>query len=306
MTQKRVFLTGGGGFVATRMIDHLDRCAADAYQIHASTTDILAGGALEAELRMCKPDIVLHLAAQSHVPTAFRQPELTAQVNFDGTRQVLTALDRIGFAGALVFVGSGDMYGLAPASCLPIAETQPLRPRNPYSASKAAAEAWCMQHSLHCGYRIVMARAFNHIGRGQSAQFVLPAMAEQLVAIERGQRPPVLEAGDLDVTRDFTNVSDVLDAYLALAEKGAGGEVYNVCSGVEYRVRDLVEQMIALTGLPVAITHDPARFRRAEQARVVGDNRKLCADTGWAPRVSMADSLREILDDWRARTKGLP
>ena len=158
-----------------------------------------------------------------------------------------------------------------------------------------------MQHSLHCGYRIVMARAFNHIGRGQSAQFVLPAMAEQLVAIERGQRPPVLEAGDLDVTRDFTNVSDVLDAYLALAEKGAGGEVYNVCSGVEYRVRDLVEQMIALTGLPVTITHDPARFRRAEQARVVGDNRKLCADTGWAPRVSMADSLREILDDWRAR-----
>lgn len=280
------------------MVEHL---AGSAWQTHASSTDILDGEALQAELRQCQPDIVLHLAAQSHVPTSFREPELTARVNFDGTRSLLTALDQSGFAGALVFVGSGDMYGLAPEASLPIRETQALRPRNPYAASKAAAEAWCMQHSLHCGYRIVMARAFNHIGRGQSAQFVLPAMAEQLVAIERGQRPPVLEAGDLDVTRDFTNVSDVLDAYLALAEKGAGGEVYNVCSGVEYRVRDLVEQMIALTGLPVAITHDPARFRRAEQARVVGDNRKLCADTGWAPRVSMADSLREILDDWRAR-----
>lgn len=298
MTPKRVFLTGGAGFVATRMVEHL---AGSAWQTHASSTDILDGEALQAELRQCQPDIVLHLAAQSHVPTSFREPELTARVNFDGTRSLLTALDQSGFAGALVFVGSGDMYGLAPEASLPIRETQALRPRNPYAASKAAAEAWCMQHSLHCGYRIVMARAFNHIGRGQSAQFVLPAMAEQLVAIERGQRPPVLEAGDLDVTRDFTNVSDVLDAYLALAEKGAGGEVYNVCSGVEYRVRDLVEQMIALTGLPVAITHDPARFRRAEQARVVGDNRKLCADTGWAPRVSMADSLREILDDWRAR-----
>lgn len=298
MTPKRVFLTGGAGFVATRMVEHL---AGSAWQTHASSTDILDGEALQAELRQCQPDIVLHLAAQSHVPTSFREPELTARVNFDGTRSLLTALDQSGFAGALVFVGSGDMYGLAPETSLPIRETQALRPRNPYAASKAAAEAWCMQHSLHCGYRIVMARAFNHIGRGQSAQFVLPAMAEQLVAIERGQRPPVLEAGDLDVTRDFTNVSDVLDAYLALAEKGAGGEVYNVCSGVEYRVRDLVEQMIALTGLPVAITHDPARFRRAEQARVVGDNRKLCADTGWAPRVSMADSLREILDDWRAR-----
>lgn len=280
------------------MVEHL---AGSAWQTHASSTDILDGEALQAELRQCQPDIVLHLAAQSHVPTSFREPELTARVNFDGTRSLLTALDQSGFAGALVFVGSGDMYGLAPEASLPIRETQALRPRNPYAASKVAAEAWCMQHSLHCGYRIVMARAFNHIGRGQSAQFVLPAMAEQLVAIERGQRPPVLEAGDLDVTRDFTNVSDVLDAYLALAEKGAGGEVYNVCSGVEYRVRDLVEQMIALTGLPVAITHDPARFRRAEQARVVGDNRKLCADTGWAPRVSMADSLREILDDWRAR-----
>lgn len=298
MTPKRVFLTGGAGFVATRMVEHL---AGSAWQTHASSTDILDGEALQAELRQCQPDIVLHLAAQSHVPTSFREPELTARVNFDGTRSLLTALDQSGFAGALVFVGSGDMYGLVPEASLPIRETQALRPRNPYAASKVAAEAWCMQHSLHCGYRIVMARAFNHIGRGQSAQFVLPAMAEQLVAIERGQRPPVLEAGDLDVTRDFTNVSDVLDAYLALAEKGAGGEVYNVCSGVEYRVRDLVEQMIALTGLPVAITHDPARFRRAEQARVVGDNRKLCADTGWAPRVSMADSLREILDDWRAR-----
>ena len=298
MTPKRVFLTGGAGFVATRMVEHL---AGSAWQTHASSTDILDGEALQAELRQCQPDIVLHLAAQSHVPTSFREPELTARVNFDGTRSLLTALDQSGFAGALVFVGSGDMYGLAPETSLPIRETQALRPRNPYAASKAAAEAWCMQHSLHCGYRIVMARAFNHIGRGQSAQFVLPAMAEQLVAIERGQRPPVLEAGDLDVTRDFTNVSDVLDAYLALAEKGAGGEVYNVCSGVEYRVRDLVAQMIVMTGLNIQLQNDPARFRKAEQTRVVGDNSKLRADTGWAPKVDIAASLAEILDDWRAR-----
>lgn len=301
MTQKRVFLTGGGGFVATRMIEHLNRCATGAYQAHASLTDILSGDALEAELRACEPDIVLHLAAQSHVPTALREPELTARVNFDGTRRLLTALDNAGFAGALVFVGSGDMYGLTPDAQLPIAETAPLRPRNPYAASKVAAEAWCMQHSLRSRYRIVMARAFNHIGRGQGAQFVLPAMAEQLVAIERGLRPPLLETGNLDVSRDFTNVSDVLDAYLALAEHGASGEVYNVCSGVEYRVRDLVGQMLVMTGQPIELRNDPARFRQAEQPRVVGDNRKLCADTGWSPRVAMADSLREILDDWRAR-----
>jgi GDP-4-dehydro-6-deoxy-D-mannose reductase len=93
----------------------------------------------------------------------------------------------------------------------------------------------------------------------------------------------------------------VLDAYLALAQNGTSGEVYNVCSGIEYRVRDLVEQMIALTGLPIALKNDPARFRRAEQTRVVGDNRKLRADTGWAPQVSMTDSLAEILNDWRSR-----
>lgn len=298
MTPKRVFLTGGAGFVATRMVEHL---AGSAWQTHASSTDILDGEALQAELRQCQPDIVLHLAAQSHVPTSFREPELTARVNFDGTRSLLTALDQSGFAGALVFVGSGDMYGLAPETSLPIRETQALRPRNPYAASKVAAEAWCMQHSLHCQYRIVMARAFNHIGRGQNAQFVLPAMAEQLVAIERGQRPPILETGDLDVTRDFTNVSDVLDAYLALAEKGVSGEVYNVCSGLEYRVRDLVAQMIVMTGLNIKLQNDPARFRKAEQTRVVGDNSKLRADTGWAPKVDIAASLAEILDDWRAR-----
>lgn len=298
MTPKRVFLTGGAGFVATRMVEHL---AGSAWQTHASSTDILDGEALQAELRQCQPDIVLHLAAQSHVPTSFREPELTARVNFDGTRSLLTALDQSGFAGALVFVGSGDMYGLAPEASLPIRETQALRPRNPYAASKVAAEAWCMQHSLHSQYRIVMARAFNHIGRGQNAQFVLPAMAEQLVAIERGQRPPILETGDLDVTRDFTNVSDVLDAYLALAEKGVSGEVYNVCSGLEYRVRDLVAQMIVMTGLDIQLQNDPARFRKAEQTRVVGDNSKLRADTGWAPKVDIAASLAEILDDWRAR-----
>ena len=298
MTPKRVFLTGGAGFVATRMVEHL---AGSAWQTHASSTDILDGEALQAELRQCQPDIVLHLAAQSHVPTSFREPELTARVNFDGTRSLLTALDQSGFAGALVFVGSGDMYGLVPEASLPIRETQALRPRNPYAASKVAAEAWCMQHSLHCQYRIVMARAFNHIGRGQNAQFVLPAMAEQLVAIERGQRPPILETGDLDVTRDFTNVSDVLDAYLALAEKGVSGEVYNVCSGLEYRVRDLVAQMIVMTGLDIQLQNDPARFRKAEQTRVVGDNSKLRADTGWAPKMDIAASLAEILDDWRAR-----
>lgn len=280
------------------MVEHL---AGSAWQTHASSTDILDGEALQAELRQCQPDIVLHLAAQSHVPTSFREPELTARVNFDGTRSLLTALDQSGFAGALVFVGSGDMYGLAPETSLPIRETQALRPRNPYAASKVAAEAWCMQHSLHSQYRIVMARAFNHIGRGQNAQFVLPAMAEQLVAIERGQRPPILETGDLDVTRDFTNVSDVLDAYLALAEKGVSGEVYNVCSGLEYRVRDLVAQMIVMTGLNIQLQNDPARFRKAEQTRVVGDNSKLRADTGWAPKVDIAASLAEILDDWRAR-----
>ena len=299
MTPKRVFLTGGAGFVATRMVEHL---AGSAWQTHASSTDILDGEALQAELRQCQPDIVLHLAAQSHVPTSFREPELTARVNFDGTRSLLTALDQSGFAGALVFVGSGDMYGLAPETSLPIRETQALRPRNPYAASKVAAEAWCMQHSLHCQYRIVMARAFNHIGRGQNAQFVLPAMAEQLVAIERGQRPPILETGDLDVTRDFTNVSDVLDAYLALAEKGVSGEVYNVCSGLEYRVRDLVAQMIVMTGLNIQLQNDPARFRKAEQTRVVGDNSKLRADTGWAPKMDIAASLAEILDDWRRKT----
>lgn len=299
MTPKRVFLTGGAGFVATRMVEHL---AGSAWQTHASSTDILDGEALQAELHQCQPDIVLHLAAQSHVPTSFREPELTARVNFDGTRSLLTALDQSGFAGALVFVGSGDMYGLVPEASLPIRETQALRPRNPYAASKVAAEAWCMQHSLHSQYRIVMARAFNHIGRGQNAQFVLPAMAEQLVAIERGQCPPILETGDLDVTRDFTNVSDVLDAYLALAEKGVSGEVYNVCSGLEYRVRDLVAQMIVMTGLDIQLQNDPARFRKAEQTRVVGDNSKLRADTGWAPKMDIAASLAEILDDWRRKT----
>ena len=144
MTQHRIFLTGGSGFVASRMVAHLAHTHPDAYQVCACTTDILSGAPLREALAAFQPDIVLHLAAQSHVPTAFRQPELTLQVNLEGTRQLLAALDSLAFSGTLLFVGSGDMYGLVADSALPVAEHQPLRPRNPY-----AAACWQRQAGAH-------------------------------------------------------------------------------------------------------------------------------------------------------------
>lgn len=248
-----------------------------------------------------RPDAVIHLAAQSFVPRAFENPRETFDINFGGTLNLLEALKAAGFCGKLLYVGSGDQYGKVAAEDLPIPETLALKPRNPYAVSKAAAEMLCYQWSQTEGMDIVAARPFNHIGAGQSENFALSGFAKQIIEIKLGRREPVIYVGDLDVTRDFTDVADVARAYLLLLERGERGEVYNVCSGREYHLGRLLEEMLALAGVKAEIVLDPARFRVAEQKRVAGDQRKLAAHTGWQPRLGIEQSLTGILADWEQR-----
>jgi GDP-4-dehydro-6-deoxy-D-mannose reductase len=203
-----------------------------------------------------------------------------------------------GFRGRLLFVGTGDAYGLVPTDALPIKEAQPLRPRNPYAVSKVAAEALCYQWSQTGPFEVVMARPFNHIGAGQAPTFAISDFARQIAQISAGQRPPILEVGNIDVTRDFTDVKDVLKAYSLLLDKGHNGEVYNVCSGVERSVRSLVERLLQLAGIEAEIKNDPARFRPSDQPRVCGDHEKLSDHTGWQPEVSMDDTLLNLYRYW--------
>jgi len=285
-----LLVTGLTGFVGGYL-----RKAADCVGLPADL-DLRDPEGLKQAVAAIRPEMVIHLAAQSFVPRAFEDPVETFDVNFYGTFNLLQALKNAGFRGRMLFVGSGDMYGLVDEAALPVAETHPLRPRNPYAVSKVAAEALCYQWSQTEDFEIVMARPFNHIGPGQSPRFAIADFAAQIAEIAQGRREPVLQVGDIDVTRDFLDVRDVVNAYLALLEMGANGEVYNVCSGHERSVRALIEQLAHLAGIEdLRIAQDARRFRPAEQRRVRGDATKLRTHTGWEPRIALAQSLSELL-----------
>ena len=255
--------------------------------------DAAAVAAVVAEIR---PDRVIHLAAQAFVPASFANPHETFDINFTGTYNLLAGLKAAGFKGRMLYVGSGDTYGLVPPERLPVLESQPLLPRSPYAVSKVAAEALCYQWSQTEAFKIVLARPFNHIGPGQSRQFALPDFARQIVEIKLGRRPPVLSVGDIDVTRDFTDVRDVARAFALLLERGANGEAYNVCSGAEVSLREIIGMLMAAAGVEARIEQDPARVRMAEQRRMLGSNIKLATATGWRPEIGLRQSVADIID----------
>lgn len=299
----RLLITGHSGFVGSRLLAYCASHPCFKWEAcpPAKSYNLLTPSDLNTIILETRPDAVIHLAAQSNVPEAFRNPARTLQVNLLGTLNLLQALKANQFKGAFLYVSSGDVYGQVPEASLPITEAQPAIPRNPYGVSKLAAEALCRQWSFAEPWRIIIARPFNHIGPGQSDAFVLPAIARQLISIKHGKQPAVLELGDIDVTRDFLDVNDVISAYFSLLEHGENGETYNVCSGVEQSVRELMESMCSLSGVHPQIIQDPSKMRRAEQRRVCGSFAKLEAATGWKPTITITQTLRNILSDWESR-----
>ncbi|MGX5217401.1 GDP-mannose 4,6-dehydratase [Pseudomonas sp. S9] len=298
----RLFVTGRSGFVGRHLEKVLaSRPGSDWQLIESAKFDLLEPASLDAALAEACPDAVIHLAGQTFVPEAFRDPQRTFDVNLLGTLNLLQALKRRGFSGTFLYVSSGDVYGHVDTPDMPISEALPVKPRNPYAVSKVAAELLCQQWGYTESWRVLIARPFNHIGSGQNETFLVADMARQLIRIKRGQQAPVLTVGDVDVTRDFLDVRDVVTAYLLMLETGQAGEVYNLCSGIERSVRDVIVDMAHLAGLEVALEQDPARLRKAEQRRVVGCSEKLQKQTGWKPGTDFSETLLGVLGDWEAR-----
>lgn len=295
----RLLVTGDQGFVGQHALKLLP--AATGLSTLAERVDICDKPGLIDYLHRFKPDAVLHLAAKSFVPDSFLSPEKTFEVNFLGTLRLLEALAQTGFTGRFLYAGTGDAYGLVAPEQLPVRENLALRPRNPYAVSKAAAEALCYQWSQTGPFEVIMARPFNHIGAGQAPSFALSDFARQAAEMAAGKRLPVLQVGNIDVTRDFTDVRDVLRAYELLLSHGHNGEVYNVCSGIERSVRSMLERLLSIAGVKVAITTDPARYRPADQARVCGCHEKLTQHTGWLPQVPIDETLLNLYHYWEKK-----
>ena len=293
----KVLITGANGFVGGYLTGRLGHECVP-LSINGDPVDIRDGGSLRAAVKDIGPDAVIHMAAQSFVPESFRDPRMTFDVNFFGTFNLLCALKEAGYKGRMIYVGSGDTYGLVQPERFPILEDMPLMPRSPYAVSKVAAEALCWQWSQTEGFSIVMARPFNHIGPGQPEHFVVSSLAKQVTEIKLGLKGPVIETGNIDVTRDFTDVRDVARAYGLLLELGKNGGIYNVCSGIERSIRWILTRLMEIAGVEARIVHDPSRARAVEQPRVCGSHEKLTNDTGWAPGIPFDDTLRDILNYW--------
>lgn len=291
-------VTGLSGFVGSHCAEQFQ---SSDLLLDGQPVDLRDGERVRAAVDAIRPEWVIHLAAQSFIPAAFANPMETQSVNFLGTLNLLLALRDTGFKGRLLFVGSGDVYGAVPEDALPLLETRLPKPRNPYAVSKVAAEALCYQWSQTEPFEIVLARPFNHVGPRQGAQFAVADFARQISEIRKGRRDAKLHVGDIDATRDFCDVRDIVRAYRQLLEHGVNGETYNVCSGVERSLRSIIETLAALAGTSVELVTDPARMRPSEQRRVVGSFDKLHHQTGWQPAISFEQTLRDILDYWDQR-----
>jgi GDP-4-dehydro-6-deoxy-D-mannose reductase len=290
-----LLVTGLTGFVGSYLAGRdgvFDLC------VDGRLADLRLPGEVNAAVAAIRPRAVIHLAAQSSVGVSLDDPRQTYQVNFDGTLNLLAALRQQDFRGRMLYVGSGDVYGSVPEARLPVAEDTPLRPRNPYAVSKVAAEALCYQWSQAGLFEIVMARPFNHIGPRQNTNFAVSDFARQLVACRKGKAPPRLRVGDIDTTRDFTDVRDIVRAYLALLEAGRNGEAYNVCSGTERSLRQIIDALSQVCGIAVDIEVDAERLRPSEQRRMCGSPAKLRADTQWSPAIPFERTLRDIVEYW--------
>jgi GDP-4-dehydro-6-deoxy-D-mannose reductase len=302
----RLLVTGIHGFVGRIVAESaLSHSQANAWNIVdvPAQFDLRDADETRRLVAAARPEAVIHLAAQSAVPESFNDPEDTLRVNLVGTLHLLEALRASRFAGRLLYVGTGDIYGLVPEDELPIRESRMPRPRNPYAVSKLAAEALCWQWHVTDGLDVVIARPFNHIGPGQSDRFAVSAFARQVAEVRLHRRPSVIHVGNLDTTRDFTDVRDVVAAYFSLLERGETGEIYNVCSGVEYSMRSVLDELLRIAGIQARIELDPTRLRQTEQRRMCGDLTKIRAATGWAPKVPLRDSLRDALIHWERETR---
>jgi GDP-4-dehydro-6-deoxy-D-mannose reductase len=262
-------------------------------------TDVRDGEALAAVIAEASPAAIVHLAGQSSAGRSFQQPIETFRVNALGTLALLEAVRSAGARIRVLVVGTGEVYGSLPAGSR-AAESAPFRPVSPYALSKAAADAIAEFHSRH-GVDVVRTRSFGHIGTGQAPIFVVPSIAQQIARIETGGAEPAIRVGNLDVTRDFTDVRDVVEAYLALLDRGRSGAAYNVCRGEGTALADLVEAMRAQARAAVRIEVDPDRLRPADIPYLVGDPSAIERDTGWKAVVPLERTLGEILEEWRSR-----
>lgn len=316
---KKALIIGATGFVGKYLIKEL--LTNHAMEVHATklpkeqleasgdewkysiihNLDILNRDDIASLLYDIRPDYIFHLAAQSSVSIAWRNPGLTVDVNVKGSINVMDAIRELFYKPRIMLIGSGEEYGHILEGQIPISEENSLRPGNIYAATKACQNMIGSIYARAYNMDVMMVRAFNHIGPGQASIFVVSDFCRQVAEIEAGLKKPVMYVGNLEARRDFTDVRDIVRAYTLLMKAGNAGETYNVGSGRSYAIRDVLGQIISLSSEDIKVEIDINKIRPVDVPIIEADITKINQITGWKPLIPLRQTLQETLDYWRAR-----
>lgn len=320
----RAFVTGVAGFAGSHLaelllergfeiwglvpesegVGNLAACLAGPHagRLHRVSGELGDEERLRALFEAIRPERIYHLAAVSSVRLSQGNPAETFRVNVLGTQAILRAARSAAEGCRLLYVSSAEVYGESAAGLEPLTEEAPLRPLSPYAASKAAAELLAVRAG-DAGQDVVRVRPFPHTGPRHAPTFVFPDVARQLAEIEAGRRPARLEVGDLGVRRDLSDVRDMVRAYALALEAGEQGAVYNLCSGRVHVLREVLDRLVALAGVPVEVTVRPERLRPHDLPLLAGSSRAFRERTGWAPVHPLDQTLTGLLAYWREQVR---
>ncbi len=316
----RLLITGITGFVGSHMAEFALAQGAEVFgssrwrskteniehlrsKITLIECELRDPSSVRALLEAANPTHVIHLAAQSFVGASWQTPAETLTTNIISQVNLFEGLRGLKMSPRFLVVGSSEEYGLVGEDELPIRETNPLRPLSPYAVSKAGQDLMGYQYFKSYGLPIVRSRAFNHEGPRRGEVFVTSNFAKQVAEIEAGLRDPVIYVGDLRPRRDYSDVRDVVRGYWILLERGEAGEVYNLCSGRSWAIRQVLDFLLEQSRVKgIAVQTDPTRLRPSDVMVLEGDPSKIEKATGWKVEIPFERTLKDLLAYWRQRT----
>lgn len=311
----RALITGINGFVGSHLAEHLlaqnewevwglsrspqIRLPQLRDRVQVVCADLLDHNQTTEAIVHAQPRYIFHLAGQPFVPESFRDPADTLKTNILAPLNIFLTAIEYRLKTRILVVGTNEEYGQVRTEDMPLDESTPLRPTNPYGVSKVAQSMLALQYHLSHRLDVIRVRPFTHIGPRQNERFVTASLARQIARIEYGLQPPVLEVGNLAAQRDFTDVRDIVRAYALLMQHGASGEVYNVGSGKPVTIRAILDSLVAASSVKVDIHLNPELMRPIDVPLVSCDTRRLSECTGWEPRIPLEQTLNDILNYWR-------
>ena len=315
MTKQRVLVTGAGGFVGSHLLEFLLRQAnleiyATVYRTNDFVIQLLPQSQIfvgdltdyaftQKLIQQTQPDLIFHLAALSTVHDSVAKAKQMLTANTLLQYNLLESVRHFSPKARFLTICSANQYGLVKETEVPISETQPFRPLNPYAVSKLSQEYLAYQYQLAYHLDIIRLRAFNHTGERQTPNFVVPALAKQIAEIEAGLQPPVLKVGNLEAIRDFTYVGDMVEAYFLASQQGVSGEVYNLGSGKGVKIQTILDHLLTLAKVEIKVIQDPQRLRPSDVPVLIADITKFQRLTGWQPKVDLTHLLKKVLNYWR-------